>query len=183
MENNAPIFIVRGAPGAGKTTFALKLRDCIFQKHNRVSAIFETDNFFVDSINHHDYHFDVGWLSIAHVWNQGEVIRACRDCPEVPVIVANTFCQNWEIKPYLEIAKAFKRPVYVFTLRTEHDNVHNVPEETVMRHRIGLQFFDMDGFVKKGYPIVYARALYTDDEAERVAERIVQMTHFNFIEK
>ena len=170
--NTAPIILVRGAPGAGKSTFAQKLRDSIFRDCDRCTAIFETDNFFVDSINHHDDHFDSAFLGIAHSWNQGEVIRCCRDCPEVPVIVANTFCQNWELKPYLEIAKAFKRPVFVFTLRTEHDNVHNVPDKTVQKHRLGLQFFDMEGFVKKGYPVVYSYAIYTDEEAVKVAQTV-----------
>ena len=177
--DTAPIILVRGAPGAGKSTFAQKLRDCIFQKHNRITAIFETDNFFVDSINHHDYHFDSDFLGIAHWWNQGEVIRCCRDCPEVPVIVANTFSQNWELKPYLEIAKAFKRPVYVFTLRTEHDNVHNVPEKTVQKHRLGMQDFTMDKFVRDGFPVVYHLKIMTDEEAAKIA----QMVHFNFIEQ
>lgn len=173
----APIFIIRGAPGAGKSTFAQKLRDSLFQKCNCCTAIFETDNFFVDSINHRDYYFDAKLLGIAHSWNQGEVIRCCRDCPEVPVIVANTFCQNREIKPYLEIAKAFKRPVYIFTLYTEHDNVHGVPDEKVKQMHLGMQPFDMEGFIKKGYPIVYHLAIRSDLETTKIAE----MIHKDFI--
>lgn len=172
MEN-AAFFIIRGAAGAGKTTFADKLRG------TGNAFIFETDNFFVDSINRHDYHFDAKLLGIAHSWNQGETIRACRDCPEVPVIVANTFCQNWEIKPYLEIAKAFDRPIFVFTLHTEHDNIHNVPDEIVKRHRNGLQRFNMGGFLSEGFPIAYHLDIYTDEEAARVA----QMAHTKFFEK
>ena len=95
----APMFIVRGAPGAGKSTMAERIRGC------GSCFIFETDNFFVDSINRHDYHFDSDFLGIAHSWNQGEVIRACRDCPDVPVIVANTFRQKFELKPYFDIAQ------------------------------------------------------------------------------
>ena len=172
MENSA-LIIVRGASGAGKTTFANKLRGTCN------AFIFETDNFFVDSINHHDYHFDPKLLGIAHSWNQGEVIRACRDCQTVPVIVANTFCQNWEIKPYLEIAKAFNRPIFVFTLHTEHDNVHNVPDEIVKRHRAGLQKFNMQGFLSEGFRVAYHLDIYTDEEAMKMA----QMAHFRLFEK
>ena len=171
MEN-AALIIVRGASGAGKTTFADKLRG------TSNAFIFETDNFFVDSINHHDYHFDVKYLGLAHSWNQGEVIRACRDCPEVPVIVANTFCQNWEIKPYLEIAKTFKRPVFVFTLRTEHDNVHKVPDEKVAMMRLGLQKFNMQGFLDQGFPVAYHLDIYTDEAAAKMA----QMAHAKFFQ-
>lgn len=173
MDENAPMFLLRGAPGSGKSTMAERIRGC------GGALIFETDNFFVDSINRHDYHFDSKLLGIAHSWNQGEVIRACRDCPTVPVIVANTFSQNWEIEPYLKIAKAFKRRVFVVTLRTEHDNVHNVPEKTVRNHRLGLQNFDMDGFVKKGYPVAYHTNVWTDAEAAGIAQNI----HFKFVEK
>jgi len=173
MDEIAPMFFLRGAPGAGKSTMAKRIRGC------GSCFIFETDNFFVDSINRHDYHFDSDFLGIAHSWNQGEVIRACRDCPTVPVIVANTFGQNWEIEPYLKIAKAFKRRVFVFTLRTEHDNVHNVPEKTVNQHRLGLQEFDMDGFVKKGYPVAYHATIRTDAEAAGFAQTI----HFKYFQK
>ena len=173
MDEIAPMFLLRGAPGAGKTTMAERIRGC------GSCFIFETDNFFVDSINRHDYHFDSKLLGIAHWWNQGEVIRACRDCPTVPVIVANTFVHNWEIKPYLDIAKMFKRRVFVLTLRTKHDNVHNVPEKTVSQHRLGLQEFDMDGFVKKGYPVAYHATIRTDAEAAGIAQTI----HFKYVEK
>lgn len=173
MDENAAMFLLRGAPGSGKSTMAERIRGC------GGALIFETDNFFVDSVNRHDYHFDASLLGTAHWWNQGEVIRACRDYPTVPVIVANTFTHNWEIKPYLEIAKAFKRRVFVLTLRTEHDNVHNVPDETVKKHRLGLQEFDMDGFVKKGYPVAYHATIRTDAEAAGFAQNI----HFRFVEK
>lgn len=168
-----PMFFVRGAPGAGKSTFAKNLRG------DSNAFIFETDNFFVDMVNHHDYHFNPSLLGIAHSWNQGEVIRACRDCPKVPIIVANTFCQNWEIEPYLKIAKTFKRRVFVLTLRTEHGNVHQVPDEKVAKMRLGLQNFDMDGFVKKGYPVAYHTNVWTDEEAAKSA----QMAHFKLFEK
>lgn len=166
MEN-AALIIVRGAPGAGKSTFANKLRG------TSNAFIFETDNFFVDSIDKRTYHFNPKLLGIAHSWNQGEVIRACRDCPTVPVIVANTFCQNWEIKPYLEIAKTFNRPIFVFTLHTEHDNVHEVPAETVKRHHNGLQRFNMQEFLDRGFPVTYHLDIYTDEEAAKMA----QMAH------
>lgn len=173
MDENAPMFFLRGAPGAGKTTMAERIRGC------GGALIFETDNFFVDSVNRHDYHFDSAFLGIAHSWNQGEVIRACRDYPTVPVIVANTFTHNWEIEPYLKIAKAFKRRVYVITLRTEHDNVHKVPDGTVQKHRRELEEFAMEKFVREGYPVAYHYTITKDDEMPGFAQNI----HFRFVEK
>lgn len=164
----APIFLISGAPGAGKSTFAQKLRG------TENAFIFETDNFFVDSVNRRDYHFDPKLLGIAHNWNQGEVIRACRDCPEVPVIVANTFAEFRELEPYLEIARRFNRPVYIFTLLTEHDNVHDVPDEMVAKKRERIQK------TREGeqlaslcfnpyYTVKYMGIIKTDDEAAKFA--------------
>lgn len=169
---SAPIFIVRGAPGAGKSTFAKNLRG------DSNAFIFETDNFFVDSINRHDYHFDAKLLGIAHSWNQGEVIRACRDCPDIPVIVANTFRQKFELKPYFEIAKMFNRKIFVFTLYTEHENIHGVPEEKVKQMRLGLQPFKMEEWIND-YPVVYSLNVCMDKEMDDIA----QISHFKFFQK
>ena len=173
MDENAPMFFLRGAPGSGKSTMAERIRGC------GGALIFETDNFFVDSVNRHDYHFDASLLGIAHNWNQGEVIRACRDYPTVPVIVANTFCRLREYEPYLEIAKVFKRKVYIITLYTEHDNIHNVPAEVVERRRAKLEDFDVSWLVNKGYPVAYHYRVYTDKEAADIAQNI----HFKYVEK
>lgn len=169
----APIFIVRGAPGAGKSTFADKLRG------TENAFIFETDNFFVDSIDKRTYHFNPQLLGIAHSWNQGEVIRACRDCPDVPVIVANTFRQKFELKPYFDIAQAFGRKVFVFTLYTVHDNVHGVPDEKVEHMRLGMHKFNIDTWLIEGYPIAYAIDIMTDEEATKLA----QMTHIKYFQR
>lgn len=168
----APIFIVRGAPGAGKSTFADRLRG------TENAFIFETDNFFVDSIDKRTYHFNHQLLSIAHAWNQGEVIRACRDCPDVPVIVANTFRQKFELKPYFDIAQVFGRKIYVFTLHTEHPNVHGVPDEKVEQMRLGMHPFHMDTWLIEGYPVVYAKDVYSDEEAANLA----QIAHVKFFQ-
>lgn len=167
--DNTPFFIIRGAPGAGKSTFSRVLQ----HKLPDGALVFETDNFFVDLIDKRTYHFNPKLLGVAHTWNQGEVIRACRDCPTIPVIVANTFCHNWEIEPYLEIAKMFKRPVFVFTLQTKHDNVHGVPDEKVEQMRLGLQNFDMDDFVRKGFSVMHHYDIHTDEDVTKMTQMVV----------
>ena len=174
---SAPIFLISGAPGAGKSTFAQKLRG------TENAFIFETDNFFVDSIDKRTYHFDPKLLGIAHNWNQGEVIRACRDCPDVPVIVANTFAHADELWPYCEIAKRFGRKVFLFRLLTEHDNVHGVPDETVAKKRKNIRSLTakrvLESAVNLGYPTVYANDVHTDDEAAD----LITMAHFKYFQK
>lgn len=124
---NAPLIICRGAPGSGKSTFSLKLQIALRGLH------FETDSFFEDALDG-SYHFDPSLLGVAHAWNQGNVIRALRDF-EVPVIVSNTFSYESEITTYIDIAKRFNRPVYIFTLLAQHENVHGVPDNVVAKYR------------------------------------------------
>ena len=157
----------------------LEINQCLPPSSSFANAfIFETDNFFVDSVNRHDYHFDPKLLGIAHSWNQGEVIRACRDCPTVPVIVANTFRQKRELKPYFEIAKMFNRKIFVFTLYTEHENVHGVPDEKVKQMRLGLQPFYLEDFPSE-YPIAYSANVRTDDEAAK----LTTLAHFKYFQR
>ena len=121
----------------------------------------------MDRRNHRDYHFDPKLLDLAHVWNRGEVIRACRDCPEVPVIVANTFKSvKKEIFPYLEIADMFKRPVYIFTLMTVHNNEHGVPEDIVKHYRDNMEQCVLATF--EGCPLspICTRSIYRDIDAD-----------------
>ena len=173
----APIFLISGAPGAGKSTFADHLRG------TENAFIFETDNFFVDSIDKRTYHFDPKRLGLAHNWNQGEVFRACRDCPDVPVIVANTFANTDELYPYLEIARAFGREVFIFRLLTEHDNVHNVPEETVAKKRGTISRLTAAQVLTRcknlGYPVVYCVDIRDDGDARFTA----QCAHIKYFQR
>ena len=130
MVRNPPIYLVRGIPGAGKSTFAKKLRDKIREKCNFTPGIFETDNFFIDPING-DYKFDSGLTETAHNWNIGEVYRFCRYWYCAPCIVANTFATEKEIRPYRNIAREFGRLYYIIDLYTEHESIHNVPENII----------------------------------------------------
>ena len=174
---SAPIFLISGAPGAGKSTFAQKLRG------SENAFIFETDNFFVDSIDKRTYHFDPKLLGIAHNWNQGEVIRACRDCPTVPVIVANTFANPDELWPYCEIARRFGRKVFLFRLLTEHENLHDVPDETVAKKRKIVRSLTAAQVLTRaqnlGYPMVYAIDIRDDGDATHTAS----VANFKFFQK
>ena len=166
---NAPLILIRGASGAGKSTFAKHLRRKLGQL-----AIFETDNFFLDQVDG-KYCFDSSLLAAAHAWNQGEVIRYCRSYPDSPMAVANTMCQAWEVEAYLKIAAQFKRPVYIVTLRTDHENAHQVPDGTVQRQRLGLQDLDLKAFKAKGYTVVAEQIVERDELKPMVAEAWAQL--------
>lgn len=153
MYNNPPIYLVRGAPGSGKTTFANLLKrdfDELLENGKRVcgmTAIFETDNFFKDQVNGR-YLFDADLLETAHNWNIAEVVRFCRDYPECPCIVANTFSRIREMHPYENIARIFNRDVRYFRMmNTCYHNVHDVPATVVYKIQKRFEDFCPDNLV------------------------------------
>lgn len=170
-KKNASFIIVRGAPGSGKTTFANRLKLMLGAAS---TSLFETDNFFVDQVDGR-YRFDPSLLGTAHAWNQGEVVRFCRDYSECPLIVANTMTRNSEVKAYLKIAKLFDRPVTVFTLKTQHENKHGVPAEKVQTMRDRMQDLDLDRF-KMLYNIEATYEIICDEDK---AAKIDQFLEFH----
>lgn len=53
------------------------------------------------------------------------------------IAVANTFTQDWESKPYIELAKEFGYMVHSIVVENNHGckSVHNVPQETMEKMR------------------------------------------------
>jgi len=135
------LFIVRGLPGSGKSTFALQLaNDCDF-------LVCEADKYFVDKTTG-VYNFDASKLKEAH--------KYCFDLVETymkdslineqfykTIVVSNTFTQEWEIIPYIELAKKYDYQFTSIICENRHNgvNLHGVPDEKieVMRKRFELK--------------------------------------------
>lgn len=128
------LYIVRGIPGSGKTTFAKTLG----------GVHFEADQYFmVDG----EYKFDVTKLKNAHSWCQTQVINAMllnytANINNV-IVVSNTFTQEWEMEPYIEMAKEWGYTVFTIIVENRHGgtNVHGVPEDKleIMRNRFEIK--------------------------------------------
>jgi predicted kinase len=124
------LYIVRGIPGSGKSTFAKTLGG----KH------FETDNFFmVDG----EYKFDVTKLKAAHEWCQNSVntamiLNITTDLNST-IVVSNTFTQEWEMKPYFDMAETYGYRVFSLIVENRHGGVnqHGVPQDKleIMKNR------------------------------------------------
>lgn len=118
MATDNKLFIIRGLPGSGKTTFAQKLlTDGI------VSDVVEADHFMTDQQG--NYKFDASLLQKYHqmcqMWTQYYLDKG-RD-----VAVANTFSRKWEILAYTRMGYTFE----VVEMQGNFKNIHGVPDQVV----------------------------------------------------
>ena len=121
------LFLLRGLPGSGKSTLA----NSIGVTHLEADMYFMKDDV---------YNFDVTKLKDAHQWCQSECERAMGW--NLRVVVSNTFTQEWEMKPYFELAEKYGYKVYSLIVENRHGGVneHGVPEDklNIMRKRFEI---------------------------------------------
>ncbi len=128
------LYLVRGVPGSGKSTFAKTLG----------GAHFETDNYFmVDG----EYKFDFTKLKDAHKWcqdsvNTAMILNHTTGQNEV-IVVSNTFTQEWEMEPYNKMAETWGYRVFSVIVENRHGGVnqHGVPEDKldIMKNRFEIK--------------------------------------------
>ena len=132
------LFLVRGLPGSGKSTFATH----IWNEY----AVCEADKFFYDKEG--NYNFDPSKLKDAHAWCRNEVEIRMKDhqinqqfYPEIAV--SNTFTQEWEMKDYYELAEKYGYKVVSLIVENRHGgkNVHGVPDDKleIMKNRFEIK--------------------------------------------
>ena len=134
------IYLLRGLPGGGKSTLAKKLVGHDF-------LVCEADKYFIDKETG-DYNFDVTKLKDAHKYCQDLVETYMKDSLVNEqfyreIAVSNTFTQEWEMKPYFELAKKYGYTVFVTIVENRHGgkNVHGVPDEKlqIMKERFEVK--------------------------------------------
>jgi predicted kinase len=123
MKNS--LYLVRGLPGSGKSTFASSLG----------YPVFEADQYFIDPETN-EYNFDMSKIKLAHSWCKLRVEHGMEDGLD-KIIVSNTFTQEWEMQPYIDLAKKYGYTVFTIVVENRHGgtNIHAVPEETLTRMR------------------------------------------------
>jgi predicted kinase len=133
------LYIIRGCPGSGKSTFAQKLVGNDF-------LVCEADKYFID--NDGNYNFDFTKIKDAHKWCQDTVETYMKDSLindqfYREIAVSNTFTQEWEMKPYFELAKEYGYKVFTVVVENRHGgkNIHGVPEDKleIMKNRFELK--------------------------------------------
>ena len=124
-EREKILVLVRGIPGAGKTTFAEKLAWPLG------APVYSADDYFMKDGK---YIFNVAGLGAAHA----QCLERTKGAMEISlgwIFVANTFTTEKEMKPYFDLAQAFGYKVFSIIVENRHGNssVHNVPEENIKR--------------------------------------------------
>lgn len=114
------VYIVRGLPGSGKSTFAQTLANSL-----SIPYIEADQYFYKDGV----YEFDATKLHLAHQY--------CFDtfCANAKsgCIVSNTFIKEKYLKPYIDycIENNIQYTVLIVENRHGNKNVHNVPDDVV----------------------------------------------------
>jgi tRNA uridine 5-carbamoylmethylation protein Kti12 len=137
MEYVGDLILLRGIPGSGKTTLGDVMLHTLGS--NNTNNVLSADDFFTDENG--NYNFDPTKLKEAH--NQCQLKCAERMKLELSrIVVANTFTQEWEMKPYFDMAERYKYRVHCLIVENRHGskNVHNVPDEKLeqMKNRFEI---------------------------------------------
>jgi predicted kinase len=128
------LYLLRGLPGAGKSTLASQLSD----------VHFEADMYFTNEIGH--YLFNAADLKKAHAWCQAEVENAMilnhTTGGNERIAVSNTFTQSWEMEHYFKLAETYGYRVFSIIVENRHggENLHSVPEDKIEAMRVRFEF-------------------------------------------
>lgn len=131
------LFLVRGLPGAGKTSFS----KIIWSD----GVIFEADKYFE---NNGVYNFEASKVKEAHAWCKNQVEQSMIKNQTKPqyfpeIVVSNTFTQEWELEDYIKLAKKYNYKLISLIVENRHGNksIHNVPDSTLekMKNRFEIK--------------------------------------------
>lgn len=130
------LYIVRGVPGSGKSTYAQKMASQ-WREEDCDASVFEADCFMVKDGS---YKFDPNKLAFAHMMCQRCVNNAMIDGIE-RIFVANTFVKKWEADVYYALAKVWGYRVVVYRMDNNYGNVHGVPQDKVNIMRSNMEAY------------------------------------------
>ena len=116
------LVIIRGLPGAGKSSLAKLI--CPEE------SIFEADKYFITESG--EYKFNGHLLPVAHQWCMEGVERAMKDSDNHErIVVSNTSTTEKEFKYYIDLAKKYDYNIISLVVENRHGNssIHEVPAE------------------------------------------------------
>lgn len=128
------LFLLRGLPGSGKSTLAKMLVGDKDYCHK------EADMYFMNGEG--NYEFNPTKLREAHNWCR-QVTEFVMNLEHSPVVVSNTFTQEWEMEEYFKLAEKYGYRVTSLIVENRHGSksIHGVPDEKLeqMRNRFEVK--------------------------------------------
>ena len=125
------LFLIRGLPGAGKTSLVHHLID--FD-----DTFVASDDFMVNANGDYEYNKD----------RQPEVHGKCLDTVKESmkkkvhrIFVHNTFTTEWELAKYATLAQEYNYKVHYIVKENRHNGIskHGVPPETLSKLQANLE--------------------------------------------
>ncbi|KXX71385.1 AAA family ATPase [Flammeovirga sp. SJP92] len=115
------LILLRGLPGAGKTTVAQAMGGSI-----------EADDFMIN--DNGEYQFDPKKLTFAHKQCE-EMVKLCMSRNQELIVVSNTFTTEDEMKNYYSMAEKYGYQVSSLIVENRHggQSIHNVPDSNIKR--------------------------------------------------
>ena len=132
MQAERNLILIRGVSGAGKSTIG----ELLFES-DETEVLSTDDMFMVDG----EYKFDPSKLGEYHaaivqkvkdvmIDRQFEIGSGEDLLTPTTIVVHNTFTQEWEMKPYFELAETFGWRVHTIIVENRHGSksIHDVPD-------------------------------------------------------
>lgn len=130
---NKELYLIRGLPGSGKSTFAKTLAAGLGAAH------YEADMYFTNEAGEYDWR--PSRIAHAHAWCQAMAKLTMQQGD--PLVISNTSISVKEMQPYLDLANQYAYNVasLIVENRRNGQSIHNVPQETIerMRNRFAVQ--------------------------------------------
>jgi len=149
------MFILRGLPGSGKSTYAKAIKEKLMKAgvHENEVVICEADDFFMKKQPDG---------SLKYEWDGNQVALAYAECQKKAeegivegkyVIIANVNPSASDLQIYLDMANRHNAEFKVFRLMNSFQNLHGVPPEKMEKY--AARFYSYEGEIE----------VYAGDEA------------------
>jgi predicted kinase len=120
------LIMLRGLPGAGKSTLAKVLSD-----HGKY-PVYSVDSYFTNSQGDYEFRFEGNHKAYKTCeQNTEDALKQNKE----KVFVDNTFTLDWEMEPYFKLASRYNYQLHVLTVENYHNsgNIHNVSKDQLQK--------------------------------------------------